>query len=154
MTFDLSDAWGYGALTIPKLLFWQGFKIIDPHDPDLRDDVHDVIVKAEQVVAQLGPGIGYEITSEGCLGAVIAELFSDALKTGGVPQGLSAHASAFSELTGHRFWIIDAEIGERGTGTRHTMLAVSTAEAARDEINRRVMPLKMGQSLKLMKSRK
>ncbi len=145
---DISGEWGYGAIVIPKDLAWQGFRILDPDDPMLADAVGAYIARAEEAVRTFPD---HPVAVEGILSAGAV----DHLQNGREPS-LGITASALSKVIGHRFWVIDVgmESDEKGTYTTVVRLDVTSPEAARDAINSRVMPLKMGQLLRQMKAAK
>lgn len=135
---DISKAWGYGAVIFPKTCEWQAFVIPDPGSEPFRTSVGKALANAAQVEGETTP-------SEGTVAAALVQCM-----IAGNEFGVGVFAAALSEVTERRFWVVDATLDDGGTVTQCSRLDVQSAEEARAEIDRRVMPLKMGQVLKTM----
>jgi hypothetical protein len=135
---DISKAWGYGAIVLPRKLAWQGFAILSPGDKHVHAAVGRALASAAQVEGETTP-------LEGTIAATLVFCM-----TKPAPEsefGVAVFASALSEVIGHRFWILNAYEDPGGTRTEVVRLEVSTPEAAREAINSAVLPLRMGQAL-------
>ncbi len=140
---DIKDAWGYCGIVFAKKLQWQGLVILDPASATVASGVKKAI---DAACSALSFRDTPRLTVEGALMAGAVECLQR-----GNEGGLGIFCSAVSQYTGHRFWVVDADAQEGGTETRLTPLDVLTPEAAREAINSRVAPLKMGLALRAMR---
>lgn len=144
---NISTAWGYGVVIVPRKLFWQGFVILDPD----RKDLQSSIVHAENLAKWGYQASGQEPTEDQVFGSLQSALVECLTGEVDYAEGKAAiFSAAISKHSGRKYWIIDATEEEHGTTTSFVPLEVHTAEAARNAINHRVMPLKMGHVINVM----
>lgn len=128
---DISTAWGYGAVIIKARGLWQGFFIPDPADPKWASSVEHAIEIAGVATKDILSITRLPVAPVGGLAATVASclLEQDWTRVG-------VFASALSKITGHRFWVIEAEEDQQGDGfvTKHVPLSAQTPEEARDMI--------------------
>lgn len=146
LRMNIEECWGYGAVVIPRKLAWQGFQILEPSDPSIHAEVAKAIAYATQLLEQGPPR--ESLSAEGILSACLMSAMED-----GNVHGVAVFATALSEEIGCRFWVVDGIGDSDGAATTVTRLAVDSAAAARDQINARVLPLRMGQVLQMMRER-
>jgi hypothetical protein len=138
---NISGAWGYGAVIFPHKLEYQGFVVIDPEDERIRERVETAIKMANEVREDLPIEAPLAASLVSCM-------------VGGDEFGVAVFSSALSKSIGFKFWVVDAKTDPDGTFTQvSTLKEQTTAEAAREAIERRCLPLKMGQALKNLKTR-
>jgi hypothetical protein len=133
---DIANAWGYGAVIVPAVRFYQGFIIHDPRG--FRDDIAAYSWAVRDVLASSG----MTLTEDAYIGSLQASLVECVLVQ---QQDNEARAaiicSALAEHIG-RFWIVTGERDSKGTTTRYETLAVATPEEARAAIEQRCQPIR------------
>lgn len=142
--------WGYGAVIVPDKLFWQGLLLTDPKD--LAPQVGQAISAAHVAFSAMGKSPVDSIV----FGAVQAGLVACVLdhRDEASQAKAAVFAACVSELSGKRFWIVQAWDDAEGTTTDFFELEVETVEQAKAEIERRVAPLKLALLINMTKETK
>ncbi len=130
---DISKAWGYGAVVMPKTGRWQSFLVPDPEDPRLVESVNQAISIALGATENIFSIDRIKMAPVGAMaGAVVSALDDDDW------DKVAVFTAALSKMSGYRFWVIEAEgnIEQDGLVVKHIPLRATTPEEACDMIKR------------------
>lgn len=142
---DISNAWGYGAVAIPSMTFYQGFVIDDP--ATLHDDIAAFYWAVQSVYPDTDKALDKEHFYIGSIQAALVETLIHFTEADAACR-VRVLAAALSGRVG-RYWLVSARRDELGTASKLIKLKATTPERAREMIDRICAPIRVQSAIDL-----